>query len=88
MKNGLVEPGDIVRYHPIIGGPQSDETYRVKELGRLGHGEVVAWLHGKVGCVSLDALTFVKICSFSGLERLPNCDPLICRRCSKEEPTE
>lgn len=50
-------PGSVVRYHPIIGGPPVAEVYRVRELGELSGGRVVAWIYGKSGCVALDALS-------------------------------
>ena len=60
MKNNLFEPGDIVRYSPIIGERPALRTYKVSEIGRIGNNQVVAWLEGKLGCVSMDALTLIE----------------------------
>lgn len=52
--------GDIVRYHPIIGEGHDGRLYTVRDIGALGHGEIVAWLNGKPGCVALKALSHVE----------------------------
>ena len=48
--------GQIVRFHPIIGGRHDNRKYQVRELGELC-GRKVAWLHGKPGCVAIEALS-------------------------------
>ena len=47
--------GDRVRYSSVIGQPPGPEVYVVREVGTLGE-EAVAWLDGKAGAVSIDAL--------------------------------
>jgi hypothetical protein len=48
---------DRVHYHSIIGGPVTSTGHVVKAVSTLASGEPVAWITGKVGCVSCDALT-------------------------------
>lgn len=48
--------GDQVRYSPVIGGDTDGREYQITHLDDL-HGRSVAWLNGKSGCVSTDALT-------------------------------
>ena len=49
--------GDRVFYSSIIGlQPVLNKTYKIKNMGEVG-GDPVAWLEGKSGCVSLEALT-------------------------------
>lgn len=52
-----IEPGMKVRFHPIVGGRHDGNVYTVSSVGQLGHGEEVAWLEGKRGCVALRALS-------------------------------
>jgi hypothetical protein len=49
--------GDIVDYHSIVGGPISSHGHTVTSVGELPSGSAVAWISGKSGCVSVDALT-------------------------------
>lgn len=49
--------GDVVNYHSIIGGPVTSTEHTIQHIGELGHGEAVAWLSDKSGCVSLKALS-------------------------------
>ena len=50
--------GDRVRYHPNVYASQHDGSlYVIAALDDLGHGENVAWLHGKSGCVPLKCLS-------------------------------
>ena len=53
-----VEKGSVVKYSPIIGGRSDGKLYTVREVGEL-NGRPVAWLSGKSGCVTVDALTRV-----------------------------
>ena len=48
---------DIVDYHDIIGGEITSRDHKIKFIGKLCHGEKVAWITNKVGCVCLRALT-------------------------------
>ena len=52
-----MEVGDKVHYHPIIGEPHDGKVYTVRDLGTLPSGHSVAWLAGKSGCVSINALS-------------------------------
>lgn len=56
MKERKLLPGDVVRYHPIIGGPDDGRDYTILSLGRIATTPV-AWLCGKSGCVAIAALT-------------------------------
>ena len=56
MKVSEICIGMQVRFHPIIGGNHDQNLYRVTALGVL-HGQEVAWLEGKAGCVDLRALS-------------------------------
>jgi len=58
MSNGKFKVGDIVDYHSIIGGPVTSTEHTIQHIDKLGHGEMVAWLSDKSGCVSLKALSF------------------------------
>lgn len=49
--------GDVVDYHSIIGGPVTSTEHTIQHIGELGHGETVAWLSDKSGCVSLNAIS-------------------------------
>lgn len=49
--------GMQVRFHPIIGGNHDGQIYTIKGFSILGHGERVAFLDGKCGCVSLEDLS-------------------------------
>lgn len=50
--------GDVVDYHAMIGGPvtQAGMVVRAGPQLLMGHTWVV-WLHGKAGCVAVDAVT-------------------------------
>lgn len=54
-----IKARDLVRYHPVINGPDDGKTYEVRSVGEINSGYRVAWLAGKSGCVSLKALTLV-----------------------------
>lgn len=54
-----IDVGDKVYYHPIINLPHDNVVRSVKAVGELSHGEPVAWLNGKSGCVAIRALTKV-----------------------------
>lgn len=56
MKQRDVKVGMLVRYHPIVGGRHDQNLYRVRDIGAIA-GIPVAWLDGKSGCVSVDALS-------------------------------
>ncbi|MDP2359296.1 MAG: hypothetical protein Q8O14_00890 [bacterium] len=52
--------GDLVRYHPVIGGPPyNGPTSRVRQIIELPDGKLVATLIGKNGWVSTKNLTLV-----------------------------
>ena len=51
-----VGPNSMVRYHPIIGGPNDGKTYTVTDIGHAG-GRTVVWLKGNAGCVALEAIS-------------------------------
>ena len=51
-----IEEGDEVRYYPIKGQKHDGKIYTVRKIGVLGHGEAVAWLAGKSGCVAMTHL--------------------------------
>lgn len=57
--SGLFKVGDIVNYHSIIGGEISSCDHEIKKLDLEPNnfGGDVAWVSGKSGCVSLDALS-------------------------------
>ena len=71
----------MVRYHPVIGGPHDGRVYRVRTLGRL-NDEPVAWLDGKAGCVALEALSAVE--PFV-LTAIPAIDDVIAERLRQVE---
>lgn len=48
--------GALVHYSPIIGETHDGKVYTVKCLGELA-GRQVAWLHGKSGCVAIEAIS-------------------------------
>ena len=48
--------GQRVRYSPVIGGKHDGRIYTIAITGYLSDGTPVAWLNGKPGCVSLEAL--------------------------------
>jgi hypothetical protein len=52
--------GDLVHYHPVIGGPHVGIPYRVWAMSDLSDGRKVAWLIDKTGCVAIEHLTLVK----------------------------
>lgn len=52
--------GDKVNYHSIIGKGVTSTGHIIRKIGKLGHGEKVAWISGKSGCVSLKALSMCK----------------------------
>ncbi len=55
-----VEPGAIVNYHAIIGGPPTLEATKIRTAPwQLGSGDWVVAVEGKAGGVSLEALTLV-----------------------------
>jgi hypothetical protein len=60
--------GQIVNYHPRIGGPAKD-SYEIIDFWRLGHGQKIYKLVGMAGCVSEDALS---VCC--------RCKPSVCGR--------
>lgn len=49
--------GELVRYHPIIGGDHDGKLYEITAIDTLPSRRRVAWLKGKSGCVSLRALS-------------------------------
>ena len=55
----MIEINDRVDYHSIIGGPitSKDHTVQVIELEPNNYGTDVAWISGKSGCVSMEALS-------------------------------
>lgn len=57
MNPNEVKVGMRVRFHPIIGLKHDGQIYTVRSTGCLGHGQNVAWLNGKSGCVSLLAIS-------------------------------
>ena len=48
--------GDVVFYHPIIGRKHTGVKHEIQNIGKLG-SEDVAWISGKSGCVSMEALS-------------------------------
>lgn len=48
--------GQRVRYSPVVGGKHDGRIYTIAITGYLSDGTPVAWLNGKPGCVSLEAL--------------------------------
>lgn len=53
--------GDVVDYHSIIDGEVTSKAHVITDIGELGHGETVAWITNKRGCVSLKALSYASI---------------------------
>lgn len=49
--------GDAVDYHSIIGERITSTGHIVKHVETAASGHAVAWITGKAGCVSCDALT-------------------------------
>lgn len=47
---------DVVDYHAVIGGPVTSKEHTIRMFGEVC-GQVVAFLTGKSGCVSLKALS-------------------------------
>ncbi|MFA7331064.1 MAG: hypothetical protein WC326_08330 [Candidatus Delongbacteria bacterium] len=60
MPDPVFYAGDLVHYHPVIGGPHTGLVYRVKSTSELFDGQKAAWLISKTGCVSFDALSLVR----------------------------
>ena len=56
----IFKKNDPVRYHPVIGGPDDGKTYTIRGIGCLPGNRHVAWLIGKVGYVSVEALSLVE----------------------------
>lgn len=56
----MLEVGEKVDYHSIIGGPIDSKNHTILSFGELGHGEVVAWITDHRGAVCLQALTRVE----------------------------
>lgn len=56
LKTATAHIGARVRYHPIIGLKHDGKLYRLRAVERMD-GEDVAWLDGKRGFVSIDALS-------------------------------
>lgn len=55
-----IKEGDKVHYHPVKGEPHDGKVYTVKCLSVLGHGEAVAFLNERTGCVGLTFLSPVE----------------------------
>lgn len=55
----MIEVGDRVDYHSIIGGPITSKDHTVKLIGPEPNnfGCNVAWVSGKSGCVAIEALS-------------------------------
>jgi len=51
------EKGDIVFYHPVIGGPPDGWEYEIVDFGSINGHRDVCWLLGKRGCVSTKAIS-------------------------------
>jgi hypothetical protein len=53
--------GDLVHYHPIIDEPHDGKIYEIWALDPNlgGSKQAVAWLKGRSGCVSQEALSKV-----------------------------
>lgn len=64
------EEGDLVHYHSIIGGDITSSNHEILYFHELGHGETVAKISGKSGCVSLKALSRQKEAFFDRIVRL------------------
>ncbi len=69
-----VQPGQRVRYHPIMGGPHDGQVYTVTHKNLLNGARPVAWLEGKSGCVSVHALS-----RFGFGPAKVDCSPQVCR---------
>ena len=54
-----ITPGLVVDYHSLIRplGPVTQAGLVVREGPYDLHGQWVVWLHGKAGCVSVEAIT-------------------------------
>lgn len=52
----VVQVGQVVDYHSIIGGPITSRKHTITKIGNL-HGVPVAWITGGSGCVAIEALT-------------------------------
>lgn len=94
MKPEDVTPEKLVYYHPIIGKPHDGEVYIVKSKGVMPSGDVVAWLEGKSGCVSVEALSPADadtvqfpegsgniVCTSCGSKATVYATALVCRKC-------
>ena len=59
MKKREFKVGDRVHYHTIIGEPHDGKVYQIWALepNLGGNKQAVAWLVGKSGCVSQQALS-------------------------------
>ena len=49
--------GDIVSYHPIIGEPAESNGHTVTSVFPVASGNMVAFITGKQGFVSVEALS-------------------------------
>ena len=54
--------GDKVNFHGIIGGEITSTDHQIKAIEREpnNYGCDVAWITGKSGCVSMDALSLIE----------------------------
>lgn len=55
----FMKVGDKVNYHDIIGGPITSSGHEIKQIDTTPNnfGGNVAWITGKSGCVSIEALS-------------------------------
>lgn len=51
------EIGDIVRYHPIIGGTHDGRLYTIRRAATLSPNRPVYWLANRAGCVAESSLS-------------------------------
>ena len=73
MSDNTFSPGDKVDYHSTPGGPITSKDHTIKKVFPIPneYGRDVAWISGKSGFVSCDALTFAD--ERADLQECGNC---------------
>jgi hypothetical protein len=54
--NAKCPPGTPVRFEPVRGRPETEDTRTRSEAWTLGHGQAVVLVEGRSGCVAIDHL--------------------------------
>ncbi len=57
MNVNTINEGRLVKYHPVIGGPDDGRVYEVRAVGSITGNRMVVSLKDKIGCVAPEALS-------------------------------